>query len=85
MKNRNTLVKRKAFVNTVRIMKGADLGDEFLFQILAAFRRTYMKGKAAESHVFFGVVREIKVTSDWLRCILIILLNIAEVFEESVA
>ena len=30
----------KAFVNTVRI-KAADLEDEFLFQILAAFRRTY--------------------------------------------
>ena len=39
MKNRNILVKSKAFVNTVRI-KGADLKDEFLFQILAAFRRT---------------------------------------------
>ena len=33
--NRNTLV------NTVGI-KGADLEDEFLFQILAAFRRTLM-------------------------------------------
>ena len=41
MKNRNTLVKSKAFVNTVGI-KGADLEDEFLFQILAAFRRAYM-------------------------------------------
>ena len=28
-------------IYTVRI-KGADLEDEFLFQILAAFRRTYM-------------------------------------------
>ena len=35
--------------------------------------------------MFFGVVREIKITSDWLRCILVILLNIAKVFAESVA
>ena len=54
-------------------IKRADLEDEFLFQILAAFRRTLMKVKAADSHVFFGVVREIKMTSDWLRCILVIL------------
>ena len=37
--NLNWPPNRKAFVNTVRI-KGADLKDEFLFQILAAFRRT---------------------------------------------
>ena len=36
------------------------------------------------SHVFFGVFREIKMRSDWLRCILVILLNIAKVFAESV-
>ena len=66
-------------------IKGADLEDEFLFQILAAFRRTLMQGKAADSDVLFGVVREIKMTSDWLRCILVILLNIAKVFAESVA
>ena len=40
-KNKNTWVKWKAFVTTVGI-KGADLEDEFLFQILAAFRRTLM-------------------------------------------
>ena len=34
---------------------------------------------------FFGVVREIKMRSDWLRCILVILVNIAKVFTESVA
>ena len=33
--------------------------------------------------MFFEVVREIKMTSDWLRCILVILLNIAKVFAES--
>ena len=55
-------------------IKGADLEDEFLLQILAALR-----------HVLFGVVREIKVTSNWLRCILVLLINIAKVFEESVA
>ena len=33
---------------------------------------------------FFGVVREIKMTSDWLRYIFVILLNIAKVFAESV-
>ena len=66
-------------------IKGADLEDGFLFQILAAFRRTLMKGKAADSHVSFGVVTEIKMTSDWLRFILVILLNIAKVFVESVA
>ena len=27
-----------------------------------------MLGKAADSHVLSGVVREIKMTSDWLRC-----------------
>ena len=66
-------------------IKGVDLEDKFLFQILAAFRRTLMQEKAADSHVLFGVVREIKMTSDWLRCILVILLNIAKVFAESVA
>ena len=44
-----------------------------------------MLEKAADSHVFFEVVGEIKMTSDWLRCILVILLNIAKVFAESVA
>ena len=33
---------------------------------------------------FLGVVREVKLTSDWLRCIFVILLNIAKVFAESV-
>ena len=55
--------------------------DEFLLQILATFRRTLML-KAADSHVFFGVVKEIKMTSDWLRCILTILLKITKVFNE---
>ena len=36
MKNRNILVKSKAFVNTMRI-KGADFEDEPLFQILFFF------------------------------------------------
>ena len=62
--------------NTVRT-KGADLKDEFLFQILAA-------SVVPRCHVFFGVVRQIKMASDWLRCILVILLNIANVFAESV-
>ena len=44
-----------------------------------------MKGKAVDSHVLFGVVRENKMMSDWLRCIFFILLNIAKVFAESVA
>ena len=66
-------------------IKSADLEDEFLFQLLADFRRTLMYGKAADSHVLFGEVREINMTSDWLRCILVILLNIAKVFAESVA
>ena len=66
-------------------MKRADLEDEFLLQILAAFRRTLMLGKPADSHVLFGVVQEIKMMSDWLRCILVILLIIAKVFAESVA
>ena len=35
--NRNTLIERKAFVNTVGI-KGADLEDEFLLLIFAVFR-----------------------------------------------
>ena len=58
----------KAFVNTVGI-KGADLEDEFLFQIIAAFRRTctLMWGKATERHVLFVVIGEIKMTSNWLR------------------
>jgi len=34
-------------------IKGADLEDKFLFQILAAFRRTPMQGKAADSHALF--------------------------------
>ena len=65
-------------------IKGADTKDEFLFQILAPFRRTLDVGKGADSHVFFGVVRQIEMASDWLTCILVILLNIAKVFAESV-
>ena len=57
----------------------------FLFQILAAFRHTLMLGKVADSHVQFGVVREIKMMSNWLRCILVILLKITKEFAESVA
>ena len=41
-------------------IKGADLEDEFLFQILAAFRRTLMKGKAADSHVFLEWLGRLK-------------------------
>jgi len=66
-------------------IKGADLEDKFLFQIPAALCRTPMQGKAADSHALPGAARETKMTSDWLRCILVILLNIAKVFAESVA
>ena len=34
--------------------------------------------------MLFGVVRDIKMTSDWLECVLVILVNIAKVFVESV-
>ena len=37
-----------------------------------------MKGKAADRNVLFRVVREIKVTSAWLGCVLVILLIIAK-------
>ena len=36
-----------------------------------------MLGKAADRDVLFGVVREIKITSDWLGCVRVVLLNIA--------
>ena len=39
--------------------------------------------KAADHHVLFGAVMEIKMTSDWLICILVVLLDIAKVFAES--
>ena len=35
--------------------------------------------------MLFGVVREIKMTSDWPRCIPVVLLTIAKVFAEKVA
>ena len=44
-----------------------------------------MEGKATNSHVLFGVVMEIKMTSDWLRCIPVVLLNIVKVFGKLVA
>ena len=84
MRNRNALIERKVFVNTVGI-KCADLDYEYLFEILTAFPGTLMKGKPADRHVLFGMdFREIKMTSDWLGCVLVIFRDIAKVFGESV-
>ena len=46
-------------------IKGADLKDESLLQIFAAVCGTLMLGKAANRHVFFRMVREIKMPRDW--------------------
>ena len=43
-----------------------------------------MQGKAANCHMLFRMIRKIKVSSDWLGCVLVISFHIAKVFSESV-
>ena len=43
-----------------------------------------MYGKAANCHILLGMVREIKVSSEWFGCVLVISFHVAKVFSESV-
>ena len=43
-----------------------------------------MKERAANCHMLLKMVREIEVSSDWLRCVLVISFYFAKVFSESV-
>ena len=45
-------------------IKGADLKNESLLQIFTAVYGTLMQGKAANRHVVFRMVREIKMPRD---------------------
>ena len=66
-------------------IKGADLKNESLLQVFAAVCGTLMQGKAANRHVFFEMIKEIKMPRDWFRCVFVILLNVTLMFSESVA
>ena len=43
-----------------------------------------MKGNAADCHMLFKMIREIKVPRERLRCVLIVFLYITKVFSELV-
>ena len=43
-----------------------------------------MARKATNRHVFLRMVREVKMTRDWLRGVLIVDLNISKVFAKTV-
>ena len=58
-------------------INGADLKNESLLQIFAAVCGTLMKGKAANRHVFFRMVREIKMPRDWFGCVFVFYLGYA--------
>ena len=81
--NKNKSGEWKPLVKTVEI-KNADLKVKFLFYSFAAFRTAHMQGKAANCHMLLRMIREIKVSSDWFRCVLVISLYVAKVFSESV-
>ena len=65
-------------------IESADLEDKFLFESLAAFRTAQMLGKAANCHMLLRVIREIKVSSGWFGCVLVIFFYVAKVFPETV-
>ena len=44
-----------------------------------------MQGEAADCHVLHRVIRQIKVSSDRLRCVFVVFLYVAKMFSESVA
>ena len=44
-----------------------------------------MLGKAANCHMLFGMIREIKVSIDLFGCVLVVSFYVAKVFSESVA
>ena len=66
----------KALVDTAGI-KNTDLEDKFLFLCFAAFRTTKMQGKAANCHILFRMIREMKVSNDWFGCVLVIYFYVA--------
>ena len=43
-----------------------------------------MLGKAANCHMLLRVIREIKVSSGWFGCVLVIFFYVAKVFPETV-
>ena len=65
----NTIAKLeewKALVDSTET-KGANLGDKFLFYVLAAFSITYTDRKATNCHVFLRMVGEVEISRDWSR------------------
>ena len=59
----------KVFIDTMGI-KSANLKDKFLFYSFAAFQSAQTLGKAADCQMLLRMIREIKLSSNWLRYIL---------------
>ena len=68
MKKRKEIRRMKTVFYSVGI-KSADLEDEFLFLNFEGFCVTMMRRNATECHVLVRVVRQIKMSTDWFRCI----------------
>ena len=58
--------------------------DKLMFLVFTAFRVALIHGKAAYCHVVSGVVRQIKVSRDRLRCIFVISFDVTQMFAETV-
>ena len=62
----------------------ANLKDKFLFYSFEVFQTAQVWRKFANCHMLFRMVKEIKVSSDWFGCILVISLYLAKEFLELV-
>ena len=67
----NKLVEWKVPIGGMGI-NDANLKDKFLSNSFVVFQTAQMWGKFANCHMLFRTVREIKVSSDWFGCILVI-------------
>ena len=73
--NKNKLAEWKAFIDTMGL-KSACLKDNFCS---AALQTTKMQGKATKCHMLPRMIREIKVSSNWFGCVLVISFYITKV------
>ena len=64
--------------------KSANLEDEFLFYVFAAFSITWLERKATNRHVFLRMVGEVEMLHNWFGSVFIVDLNIPKVFKETV-
>ena len=57
----------------------------FCCRVLRLSELPRCRGKAANCHILFKMIRKIKVSSDWFGCVLVVSFYVEKVFSESVA